>query len=88
MKNFNRLNNVTGWFVFIVSAFVYLSTREPTASLWDCGEFIASAYKLQVGHPPGAPFFMILGRVASLFAGGHPEKAAVMINAVSALASA
>lgn len=88
MKNFNKINNWAGWFVFVAASFVYLSTIEPTASLWDCGEFIASAYKLQVGHPPGAPFFMILARVASLFAGAHADKAAMMVNSLSALASA
>ncbi|NOY37827.1 MAG: DUF2723 domain-containing protein [Chlorobi bacterium] len=88
MKKFNKLNNLTGWLVFLIAAFVYLSTIEPTASLWDCGEFIASAFKMQVGHPPGAPFFMILARVATFFAGNHPEHAARMINALSGLASA
>ena len=65
---------------------VYLLTKEPTASLWDCGEFIATAYKLEVTHPPGAPFFMILARFFSIFA-PSPDKAASMINSMSALAS-
>jgi len=54
MKNFKLYNNITGWLIFLIAAMVYLSTVEPTTSLWDCGEFIASAYKLEVGHPPGA----------------------------------
>jgi len=76
-----------GWASFAIALLVYLLTLEPTVSLWDCGEFIASSYKLQVGHPPGAPLFMILGRVGSLLT-SNPEKVAMMINAVSALASA
>jgi hypothetical protein len=56
MKNFKTINIIAGWVIFAVAAFVYLSTIEPTASFWDCGEFISSAFKLEVGHPPGAPF--------------------------------
>ena len=88
MKNYKLYNNVTGWFIFLISALVYLSTIEPTTSLWDCGEFIASAYKLEVGHPPGAPFFMLIGRFFSLFAGKDVSKVAMMINLISVLASA
>jgi hypothetical protein len=88
MKNYRLYNNLTGWIVFIIAALVYLSTIEPTSSLWDCGEFIASAYKLEVGHPPGAPLFMLVGRLFSLFAGNNVEKVAMMINSISALASA
>ena len=87
MKVFKRYNNLTGWLVFAVSALVYLLTIEPTTSLWDCGEFISSAYKLEVGHPPGAPFFMILARFFSLFA-SDTSTVAMMINSMSALASA
>ncbi len=87
MRNYKLLNIVFGWLVFLVAAIVYLLTIEPTASFWDCGEFIASAYKLEVGHPPGAPFFMILGRFFTLFA-GDSENAAMMMNSLSALASA
>ncbi len=87
MNNFRRANIITGWIVFLISAIVYLITREPTASFWDCGEFIAAAYKLEVGHPPGAPFFMLMSRFFSLFASG-PEQVAKWINNMSALASA
>jgi len=87
MKNFKQLNNIFGWFTFLVAAITYLLTIEPTASFWDCGEFITTSYKLEVGHPPGAPFFMILGRFFTIL-GGSPQNAAVMINAMSALASA
>ncbi|HER08864.1 MAG TPA: DUF2723 domain-containing protein, partial [Bacteroides sp.] len=82
-----KLNLLMGWLSFAIALVVYLLTLEPTVSLWDCGEFIASAYKLQVGHPPGAPFWLIIARVFSLFA-GDKENVAMMINAVSALASA
>jgi len=88
MKKYQLYNNIIGWIVFLIASFVYLSTIEPTASFWDCGEFIASAYKLEVGHPPGAPFFMILGRFFSLFAGSNVAHVAKMINILSALASA
>ncbi len=87
MKKYTFYNNLTGWIVFLIAAVTYLMTIEPTTSLWDCGEFIASAYKLQVGHPPGAPFFMILARFFSLFT-GDVTKVAMMINAMSGLASA
>jgi hypothetical protein len=84
---FKKINLLLGWASFAIALFVYLLTLEPTVSLWDCGEFIASSYKLQVGHPPGAPLFMILGRIFSLFT-SNTEKVAMMINAVSAFASA
>jgi len=88
MENFRRYNLILGWGVFLVSLIVYLLTMEPTASFWDCGEFIATAYKMEVGHPPGAPFFMILGRFFTLFAGGDVTKVAVTVNVLSAMASA
>jgi hypothetical protein len=88
MKKFRLINNITGWVVFAIGAFTYLMTIEPTASLWDCGEFIASAYKLEVGHPPGSPVFMVLARFFSLFAGNDTSNVAAMINAMSALVSA
>jgi hypothetical protein len=84
---FKNINILLGWISFAIALLVYLLTLEPTVSLWDCGEFIAASYKLQVSHPPGAPLFMILGRVSSMFT-SNPEKVALMINAVSALASA
>jgi hypothetical protein len=86
--NYRRWNNLTGWFMFIIAAIVYLLTLEPTVSFWDCGEFILSAFKLQVGHPPGAPLFLMIGRVFSLFAGSDTSKVALMVNAQSALCSA
>jgi len=74
--------------VFLVAATTYLMTIEPTASLWDCGEFVASCFKLEVGHPPGKPVFMIMGRFFTLFAGGNVSKVASTVNSMSALASA
>jgi len=88
MKNYNRINNLTGWLAFAISAFVYLSTIEPTGSFWDCGEFIAAAYKLQVGHPPGASLFLLIGRFFTMFAGGDVKLVPIMVNIMSALASA
>ena len=87
MKKYNLLNNIAGWAMFAVAAFTYLSTIEPTASLWDCSEFISSADKLEVGHPPGAPLFMMLGRLFALLA-SSPEGVSAMVNAFSALCSA
>jgi len=87
MKNFKQLNIIVGWLTFLVAAITYLLTIEPTASFWDCGEFITTSFKLEVGHPPGAPFFMILGRLFNLFAIDNAH-VAVMVNAMSALASA
>lgn len=87
MQHTRLINRILGWVVFLVAAITYFMTIEPTVSWWDCGEFITSAYKLEVGHPPGAPTFMILARIFTLF-GGVAENAAVMVNALSALASA
>ncbi|MCD6018004.1 MAG: formate-dependent nitrite reductase, rane component [Bacteroidetes bacterium] len=84
---FKKLNNIIGWIVFAIATFTYVSTIEPTASFWDCGEYIACAYKLEVGHPPGAPFFMLVGRLFALMAGGDPAMAGKMINIMSALCS-
>jgi len=88
MKNFRLINIIAGWFTFVIAAFVYLSTIEPSASFWDCGEFISSAFKLEVGHPPGAPLFMIMGRFFTLFAGNDVTQVAKFANSMSALASA
>ncbi|MCF6357903.1 MAG: DUF2723 domain-containing protein, partial [Draconibacterium sp.] len=86
MKKYNQFNIAFGWISFLIAAVVYLSTIEPTVSFWDCGEFITTSYKFEVGHPPGAPFFMIVGRVFTLF--GGPGDAARLINSLSGLASA
>ena len=83
---FRKWNLIVAAAVFAVSAFTYLSTIEPTASFWDCGEFIASSYKLEVGHPPGNPVFQLIARLFTMFTG--PEHAAVMVNSMSALCSA
>ncbi len=88
MSTFKKLNNWIGWGIFTIAAFVYLSTIEPTASWWDPGEYIATSYKLQVGHPPGAPLFQMMGRFFSLFSFGNTAHVAMMINIMSALASA
>jgi len=85
--NFRRLNTITGWVLFAVSTIVYLLTLEPTVSFWDCGEFILSSFRLQVGHPPGAPLFLMIGRIATLFSFGDASKAAMMMNALSAICS-
>ena len=87
MQKTTLINNILGWIVFLTAAITYFVTLEPTASWWDCSEFITSAFKLEVGHPPGAPFHMILGRVFSIFA-ADSSRAAFMVNAMSALASA
>lgn len=84
---YNKLNNTFGWIAFAIAAIVYILTLEPTASFWDCGEFIASGYKLEVGHPPGAPFFMLLMRFFTMLA-PTTELIPVFANAMSALASA
>ncbi|MCF8224659.1 MAG: DUF2723 domain-containing protein [Bacteroidales bacterium] len=87
MNSFRKYNLILGWFGFLVALVVYLLTIEPSVSLWDCGEFIASSYKLQIGHPPGAPLYMIIGRIFSLFA-SDPANVAKMYNTLSALSSA
>ena len=87
MKNFKLWNTICGWVVFAIAAVTYLLTMEPTASFWDCGEFISSAWKLDVGHPPGAPFFMLMGHFFSLFA-SDTAHVAMCVNALSAIASA
>jgi hypothetical protein len=83
--DYKKLNTYTGWFVFLIATTAYFITIEDTVSLWDCGEYITAAYKLEVGHPPGAPLFMVLGRIFSFFAA--PENVAVWINRMSGLSS-
>jgi hypothetical protein len=87
MKHFRLWDTLCGWIAFAIAAATYLLTLEPSASFWDCGEFISSAWKLDVGHPPGAPFFMLMGRFFSLFA-ADTTQVAMCVNALSALASA
>ncbi|QQR87899.1 MAG: DUF2723 domain-containing protein [Flavobacteriales bacterium] len=82
---FKRINIITGWLVWLVATYVYVATIEPTASFWDCGEFLATANKLEVGHPPGAPLFMMIARIFSAFA--SPEDVPMTINILSALCS-
>ena len=87
MKQFRLVDNILGWLAFLIAAFVYCSTIEPTASFWDCPEFITTGYKLEVGHPPGAPFFMLTANLFSQFA-SDPSLVARMVNTMSALLSA
>ncbi|MBX2967391.1 MAG: DUF2723 domain-containing protein [Cyclobacteriaceae bacterium] len=86
--NFQKINNLTGWAVFIITLAVYWITMEETASYWDCGEFIAVSYKLEVPHPPGAPLFLLLGRLFSFLAFGDVTKVAYWINFMSVLSGA
>jgi len=86
--NFRKVNNLTGWAVFLVSLATYMLTREARGSLWDCGEFVASAYKVQLPHPPGAPVFVLLGRFFIILFGDNGQTAANAVNFMSALASA
>ena len=87
MKQFKLIDNVMGWLTFLIAAFVYCSTIEPTASFWDCPEFITTGYKLEIGHPPGAPFFMLTANLFSQFV-SDPSQVARMVNTMSALLSA
>ena len=87
MKQFRLVDNIFGWVAFLVAAFVYCSTIEPTASFWDCPEFITTGYKLEIGHPPGAPFFMLTANLFSHFA-SDPSQVARMVNTMNALLSA
>ncbi|MEM6801556.1 MAG: DUF2723 domain-containing protein [Bacteroidota bacterium] len=86
--DYNRINNFTGWGTFLVALVVYLLTMSPTASYWDCGEFIACANELEVPHPPGAPFFLLVGRIFAMFAGPDVLNVAWMLNLLSVLSSA
>ena len=87
MKQFKLYDNILGWLTFLIASFVYCSTIEPTASFWDCPEFIVTGYKLEIGHPPGAPFFMLTANLFSQFA-SDPTQVARMVNIMSALLSA
>lgn len=86
MKQYRTINNLVGWITFIIAATVYCLTIEPTASFWDCPEFITTGYKLEVGHPPGAPFFMLVANLFSQFA-SDVTTVAKMVNYMSALMS-
>jgi hypothetical protein len=88
MNNYHKINNIIGWIIFLIAATVYGSTIEPTASFWDAGEFIACSYKLLVPHPPGAPFYLLVARIFSMFAGDNVLLVAPLINFLSGLVSA
>src|ERR1700756_2599610 len=85
--NYKKLNNIVGWLICAIATFTYCSTIEPTASFWDCGEYIACSDKLEVGHPPGAPFFLLIARFFILIGGDDPTNAAKWVNRMSALCS-
>ena len=85
--SFKKLNNMIGWLAGIIATVVYFLTMEPTVSWWDCGEYISTSFKLQVGHPPGAPLFQMIARFFTLFAFGDVTKVAMMVNAMSAICS-
>lgn len=87
MSDFNKINNITGWALFVLSTTVYALTVEPTASYWDCGEFISVSYKLEVPHPPGAPLFLLIGRLFSFLAFGDTQEVAYWINMLSVVSS-
>ena len=87
MKKYRLVDNILGWMAFLIAAIVYCSTIEPTASFWDCPEFIVTGYKLEIGHPPGAPFFMLTANLFSQFV-SDPTQVAKMVNIMSALLSA
>ncbi len=85
--NFRKVNNLVGWLTFAIATFVYLKTMEPTVSFWDCGEFLSCAYKIEVGHSPGAPLFMMIQRLFGIMAGGNAQLATKFMNGWSAIAS-
>src|SRR5215210_1708033 len=85
--NFNRINNISGWIICMIACTVYLLTAEAAGSFWDCGEFVSTAYKLQVPHPPGAPLFVMIGRLFIILFGNNPHTAAKAVNVMSALMS-
>ena len=86
-KSYKWINNILGWLIGILASTVYILTAEPTGSWWDCGEYVSTCFKLLVGHPPGAPTFQLLGRIASMFAGGDVTKVAICVNSMSAICS-
>jgi hypothetical protein len=88
MKKFKLINNSAGWIIFAIAVITYILTCEPTASFWDCGEFISCGYKLEVSHPPGYPMFAMITRIAAMFAGGDPAKVPLAMNIYSGIASA
>ncbi|MFT4152835.1 DUF2723 domain-containing protein [Parafilimonas sp.] len=85
--NYNRINHITGWIIFALASTVYILTSEAGGSFWDCGEFVSSCFKLQIPHPPGAPMFVMLGRIFIVLFGNDPHTAAKAVNIMSALAS-
>src|SRR6478672_6428637 len=85
--NFRKVNNITGWVVFIIASLTYILTAEKSGSLWDCGEFVSACYKVQMPHPPGAPLFVLIGRFFIILFGDNPATAAKAVNVMSALAS-
>jgi hypothetical protein len=85
--NYHRINNIAGWLVCAIATTVYLLTMEPTGSLWDCGEFVSSCFKLEIPHPPGAPLFVLMGRLFIILFGDNPQTAALAVNSMSAVMS-
>ncbi len=85
--NYKKVNNITGWVVCLFACMVYILTMEATGSFWDCGEFVSSAYKLQIPHPPGAPLFVMMGRFFIILFGDNPHTAARAVNFMSAILS-
>src|ERR1700753_2826377 len=85
---YNKINNLFGWVAFFIASLTYILTLEPSASFWDCGEFIACIYRLQVAHQPGAPLFTMIGRVVTVLAFGNNTKVSYWANMASAVASA
>src|SRR5687767_14269567 len=88
MKKFRLINNILGWLTFVIAMVVYGLTAEPSVSLWDCGEFISASYRMQVVHPPGAPLFLMIGRIFSLMAGDDVTQVAFWVNMLSVFVSA
>lgn len=85
--NFTKINNLVGWAVCLLACTVYILTSEAGGSFWDCGEFVSSCFKVQIPHPPGAPLFVLLGRIFIVLFGNDPNTAAKAVNIMSALAS-